>query len=287
MTQSRAAGKRRSPQVTTENAEDAPQTGPSLVIAGRFRGPPRSGNGGYVCGALARQLPPPQGPDGAVEVSLRSPPPLDHPLQVVHTSDDDGALVRLLDGETLVAEARPTRLELEVPTMPTLAEAEAAMAASPAFWSDVNPLLPDRRGVHPICFCCGDELSATEGLRVQPGRLDADRAAAAWTPDAAFDDGSGHLAPEYVWTALDCPGQFAWYERDEAGGVRNSALLGRFTATLHAPVPVGTPCIVLGWRLGESGRKFEAGTALLTPDGTVLARARALWIRFDPARLAG
>jgi hypothetical protein len=42
----------------------------SLVIAPRFRGPPGTGNGGYVCGRIAAHL------DGPAEITLRRPPPL-------------------------------------------------------------------------------------------------------------------------------------------------------------------------------------------------------------------
>ena len=37
--------------------------------------------------------------------------------------------------------------------------------------------------------------------------------------------------------------------------------------------------MVVGWPLGEDGRKLYAGTALFTADGELLARARATWIR--------
>lgn len=252
-----------------------------LVIAERFRGPPKSANGGYACGVIAARLGE-AGAEGAA-VSLRSPPPLDAPMEV--RPDEDGGLV-VHHGETLVATARPTPLELEVPAAPSADAARRAMGASPAHWTDVNSLLPGRRGVHPICFCCGDELAIDEGLRVQPGPLDRDSAAALWTPDPAFAGPDGALAPEHVWTALDCPGEFAWYERDEDGSVRGNALLARLNAVLHAPVPVGEPCIVLGWRLEDAGRKYEAGTALFDTSGRLLARARALWVRFDPERFA-
>jgi hypothetical protein len=43
------------------------------------------------------------------------------------------------------------------------------------------------------------------------------------------------------------------------------------------PAP-GEPHVVLGWRIGEDGRKRYAGSALLTAGGEVLARARSTWI---------
>ena len=49
----------------------------TMTIARRFRGPPNSGNGGYVCGMLARYI------SGAAEVVLRAPPPLETELDVV------------------------------------------------------------------------------------------------------------------------------------------------------------------------------------------------------------
>jgi hypothetical protein len=49
----------------------------TMTIPRRFRGPPNSGNGGYVCGMLARHI------AGAAEVTLRAPPPLETELSVV------------------------------------------------------------------------------------------------------------------------------------------------------------------------------------------------------------
>jgi hypothetical protein len=50
-------------------------------------------------------------------------------------------------------------------------------------------------------------------------------------------------------------------------------------AELLEPVPAGEPLAVVGWTLGSEGRKHRSATALLAPDGRVLARAEALWIR--------
>ena len=56
----------------------------TLIIPSRFRGPPNSGNGGYVAGAIAERFPvrPDAHDDAAVEVTLRAPIPLDTPLEV-------------------------------------------------------------------------------------------------------------------------------------------------------------------------------------------------------------
>ncbi len=76
----------------------------SIMIDRRFCGPPNSGNGGYVCGRLARHIP------GGAEVTLRAPPPLDKPLDVV--APDDGAW-ELRDGASVVATGRAARVELK------------------------------------------------------------------------------------------------------------------------------------------------------------------------------
>ena len=46
-----------------------------ITIDRRYRGPPTSANGGYVCGLVANAI------GGSGEVTLRAPPPLDQPLE--------------------------------------------------------------------------------------------------------------------------------------------------------------------------------------------------------------
>jgi hypothetical protein len=43
-------------------------------------------------------------------------------------------------------------------------------------------------------------------------------------------------------------------------------------------VHVGESCMVVGWKIGSSGRKHEAGTAIFDEDGELCGRARAVWI---------
>jgi len=57
----------------------------TLLVPTRYRGPARSGNGGYVAGALAHELGDTLG--RAVTVTLRQPPPLDASMHVDRVDD--------------------------------------------------------------------------------------------------------------------------------------------------------------------------------------------------------
>ena len=218
-----------------------------LVIDRHFRGPATSANGGYTSGVLASLL------HGPAEVTLRLPPPLDRPLEV--NWHEERRSVDLRDGDALVAEATAADVELEVPDPIPFEEAAAAE-------------LPegDMESAFPECFVCG--WARDDGLGIYAGPVAGrDLVAATWTPRAE------HVAPEFVWAALDCPGAYA-VERGERG----MPVLGRFAARVeHLPLP-GEQCVVVGWPLGEDGRKLYAGTALYGEDGRVLGAARATWI---------
>lgn len=247
----------------------------TLFIAGKFRGPPRSGNGGYVSGVAAGAL-----TGGvhdlsgqrAVEVTLRAPTPLDRTL----TIHREAGSLRIKDGETLIAEARIAMLQLDVPAPATWNEAMAAREQSYSFPINEHPMFGNqlRRGAHPICFCCGDELSREEGLHVYSAPVKNDsQVAAAWIPDVCFADERNFVKPECVWTALDCPGQMAW----RAQGVR-TGMLGRLTARIDKPIRAGERCVVIGWTMGSEGKKFFAGTALIDQDNELCAYAKAVWV---------
>jgi hypothetical protein len=215
-----------------------------LVIDRKFRGPAGSANGGYTCGLLASFM------HGPTEVTLRLPPPLERPLEVV----TDGP-IELRDGEELVAQAAPADLELEVPD--PISFEEAAAAALPD---------GDRESVFPECFVCG--WKREDGMRIYAGPVSgAELVAATWVP------GDQVISREFVWAALDCPGAYA-----VEFGQRGNPVLGRLTARVeHLPHP-GERCVVMGWPLGEDGRKLYAGTALFGEDGRILGSARATWI---------
>jgi len=217
----------------------------TLMIDARFNGPDGSANGGYTCGRIAALL------GGDAEVTLRSPPPLERPLAV----ERDGDGFRILDGETLVAEAVPGSIELDVPDPPSWDEAERAAARYPGF----------EEHAFPRCFVCGPEREPRDGLRVFAGPLGDERFAATWE--------ANEVRPEFVWAALDCPGAIAVGFPD-----RGETLLGRFAVAIDELPEPGARCVVLAWPLGEDGRKLYAGTALFGESGRALARARATWI---------
>ena len=247
-------------------------TNHEFSIPERFRGPPRSGNGGYVAGVLGRML---RSGDAASEraasTTLRAPVPLDRPLQA--SREADTLVVR--DGERLIAEASWVDLELAIPEPASWEEALAVREHSAALRVGQHRMLGGERiGFHPICFCCGAELQADEGLRVHaapvPGRA---QVAAAWVCEASFADASGSVPEEIISTALDCPGQFAWLAEGTLTG-----LLGRLSVRiLHAP-RAGEPCVVIGWTIGSEGRKYYAGTALFDAQRRLCAYAKAVWI---------
>jgi hypothetical protein len=245
-----------------------------LRIAARFRGPPGAANGGVASGTLAVLL------GGPAEVTLRHPVPLDRPLPVHR--DGDGTLV-MKDGDVLLAEARPAKLALEPPSPPGLAEPPLAVpehaAVTPEAAQDVagrsryydDPVFPD-------CFVCGPARTPGDGLRIFPGRV-ADRAlwAAPWTPDPSVAGADGRVWPEVVWAALDCPSGIATAEVADLPA-DTAIVLGRMAATVGALPRPGDRCRVVAWPLAGDGRKLRAGSALLGPDGEVLAAARTVWI---------
>ncbi|HRP11570.1 MAG TPA: hypothetical protein PLK37_11080 [Terricaulis sp.] len=225
-----------------------------VIIDPRFNGPPGSGNGGYVCGLLAREI------RGASEITLRAPPPLGKPLRL---SQANGAVI-LADGEILLAEARPATLALEAPPAPSLAEAQAAAAR---YRGLVNH-------TYTTCFVCGPGRPAHDGLHLYTGAVEG-RAmvACAWTPSADLADGDGRLGAEFIHAALDCP---SYWALAHAG---KPALLARMTASIDAAPPrIGAPLIVAAWALGSEGRKHRGASALYSADGALIARAEALWI---------
>jgi len=229
-----------------------------VVIGSRFNGPEQSANGGYACGILAGFLPEP------AEITLRLPPPLEKPLRVVTAAGDS---LRLMDGERLVAEGHAVaEADAVPPVRPPLADSQAATALHPF------------RGVrHPLsdCFVCGPERATPgDGLGVSPGPLPGEATvfSAPFVPDESVAE-EGVVRREVVWAALDCPSYppVMW-------GADRIALLGRMRARREREIRAGEELVAVGWSIDREGRKHQTGSALIDPDGEVVAHARATWI---------
>lgn len=239
---------------------------PRVEIPRRFNGPPRSANGGYACGTVARVL-----GTAAAEVSLRVPPPLEVPMEAV---TEEGGVVRLLDGETLVAEGRSLPgLELEVPEPASVAESRESRECFP--WYEQHAF--------PSCFVCGPRRRDRDGLEIFAGPVEGrgpvgpgHLVACDWIPAAEWADDSGHARSEIVWGALDCPTAVAAAELAEDPA--KAAVLARLAACLDGPVTVAEPHVVVAWPIDRQGRKRRAGSAIFDGEGQLRAHAEALWI---------
>jgi len=235
-----------------------------LEISERFCGPPNSGNGGYVCGLLAKHL------TGAVTVRLKAPPPLNTKLRRAWTEDS----ARLFHDSAVIGEAKSSELRLEPPAdIATLAQAEHAAAAFPGFQSHL----------FPRCFVCGPAREMGDGLRIFSGPL-PNRAvhAAPWVPHQSLADDRGDVATEFIWAALDCPSGFAVLPVPEGSAI----VLGELCASLERELVVGQPTVVTSWPIAHEGRRRTAGTAIHTTAGQLVAVARAVWIEVPHSQWA-
>jgi len=226
----------------------------SLTVAARFCGPAASANGGYFAGLVATRA------ARTVSVRLLKPPPLNTAFAVREL--EDGGL-QVLQGEEPVGEARPALLSLETAAAPDYLAAVEASRHYAGF----------RYHRFPSCFVCGTLRARGDGLRIFAGPLAArGLVAAPWVPDASLDGGDGKVRAEFMSAALDCPGYYAVAPDDRM------LLLAEFTAHVDRRVHIGESCTLIGWRVGASGRKHEAGTAIFDGKGELCGKARALWI---------
>jgi hypothetical protein len=213
-----------------------------MIIPPRYNGPPDSANGGYACGLISEAL------GGGFEVTLLRPPPLGVGLDLVGHE--------LRQGDVLIAEARRApSFALDAPAPVSVEEAEEASKRYPGF----------QHHAYPTCFSCGPERD--DGLRIFPGPVAGREGivAAPWTP--------AEVRPEIIWAALDCPSGWAVDEFQREG-----VMLGRMAAGIRELPTVGERHVVVGWPVGEEGRKRHAGSALYSQAGDVLAIARSTWI---------
>lgn len=225
------------------------------TIEPRFKGPPQSGNGGYTCGILGSLI------GDSAEVTLKVPPPLETPLEVV----EEGGEWSLKDGDTIVATGHATELNIEVPGSVSFEEARQAEAGYSGFeWH-----------AFPECFVCGPDRKEHDGLRLFPGPVEGQQLVAShWLPEQDVAGEFGAVSTRIVWSALDCPSYFG----GTLAGFPPFAVLGRLAAKLLKPVEIGHPHVVIGWPIGSDERKWHGGTAIYDAQGDLKAFARATWV---------
>jgi hypothetical protein len=246
----------------------------TLLVPTRYRGPARSGNGGYVAGALAHALGDTLG--RAVTVTLRQPPPLDATMHL----NPVGTGLTLTFGGAVVAQAEYAEQDVEPVESVSWDEALAASGSYPGHRS--HPF--------PECFSCG--TARDDGMRIFPGVVPPvrgeTRLAAPWIPDRSlaadfheYDDPFPRACLAATWSALDCVG--GW-----AGDITERLMvLGRMTAVVDALPVLGEEHVVMGERRGAEGRKTWTASTLHDADGRIVGRAEHVWVAVDPGLFNG
>ncbi|HPU29101.1 MAG TPA: hypothetical protein PLM71_02130 [Syntrophorhabdaceae bacterium] len=221
-----------------------------IVIDKRFCGPSTSGNGGYVCGLLASFIDSP----GAI-VRLLKPIPLDTELEIQKKAWG----IILVEGDTVLAVARPSRITFEPPLCPDYKEVKAASEKYRGF---ISHWFPD-------CFVCGPHRGPGDGLRIFPGPIEgSDLIGCPWIPDAslASKSNSKYVSTEFIWAILDCPGAFTFPEP-----VGEVILLGELQAEILKSVSIGERCVIVAREITHKGRKHHTVTALYGESGACCA----------------
>ena len=249
--------------------------GPTLTVPHRFRGPSRSGNGGWTAGALAGALPVAPVGSPAVRVRLSAPPPLDVPMAVVPGPGPSAAAT--LDGRAVLTATAVGAHEADPATEPVPGVSFADAVAA-------GELYAGRAG-HPFpeCFACGPRRAAGDGLRLRPGPPPGrdGLVAAAWIPEEVDAGPDGTVDPRVVWAALDCPGGWS------VDIVGRPMVLGTMTARIGRAPRAGERCVVTGRALRREDRKALTATTLYGQDGGVLAVAAHVWVAVDPRAFQG
>ncbi|HBN26104.1 MAG TPA: hypothetical protein DD405_01380 [Desulfobacteraceae bacterium] len=230
-----------------------------IIIDHKYCGYKHIGNGGYVCGVVAGHI------DGAAKITLVTSPPVDHPMILEKT----GKKVFLKNGDVIVAKGEPSSLKIDnIPAPPTFKEAVEASQKS----------IAAKGSLSPDCFVCGSNRLKGEGYRLFPGHLLKNESVAApWIPHNSLADESGFIKPEFVWAALDCPGAYAVFDEN----IKGTILLGQLTADVRETLKPEEEYIVTGWKIGNQGKKYFAGSAVFSKKGKLCSVANSVWFVVD------
>ena len=237
-------------------------TAATMTVPARFRGPARSGNGGWSAGRLAEELMAHTGPT-TVTVVLRKPPPLDVPIDVEVA--DETATARH-EGEVV---ATASRADADLTVVDSVTPDLARAAEEPYAGLDFHPF--------PGASPAAPAASPATGCGSSPARSTTRTARPAWPPPGrrtrACGDTDGEEATiPATWAALDCIG--GW-----AGDLTERLMvLGTMTAVVGLPPRIGEEHVVMGSARGREGRRTFTSAALYDSSGRAIAVAEHVWI---------
>jgi len=230
-----------------------------ITIDAHYEGPPNITQGGYLSGLMAVHL-----DTDTVEVTMFRPTPMNKPL-TLDTSMPNRVYIR--DGDTVLNEAKPTDLFLEIPAPITMEQARKASR---------------RHITTPAgnCLGCGSLRSEANGLHLRSGPVEGrDVVGIDWVPRGpAVEAQEGETVPEpIVWASMECPTARAM----ELGSMKKPEelfVLGRIATKVNALPRVGDPCFFMGWPLERVGRKIQLGGSLHDEKGQILVLSRLTFI---------
>jgi hypothetical protein len=230
-----------------------------IVIDEHFVGPPGITLGSYVGGLAAGYLESP-----CACVSMQAPTPMGRPISV----DSEPGRVRFFVADTLLIEATPATLDLDIPAPIDLAAAKRAS------------LRHAREMPYPDCFGCGSNRSDDDGLHLRSGPVVGQNLVAIdWRPrPLAVGAEEGAKVPSLMtWAALECPLARAL----DLPGMKTAdelIVLGRMTARIDALPRVGREHFFMAWPLERVGRRLELAGSLHDADGALLAAAALTFV---------
>ncbi len=209
-----------------------------LIIDPRFCGPAGYGNGGYCCGIFANEL------EGPAEVTLRAPVQLDKSYVAVR--DGEGLTIQADDG-SLVAQVAPVGPldDLEPPVRPsaergsrrrrglTVQDRRPSVPRLLRLWSRTPPRPADPGR---------SRFRVTRLLRPPPSPL-----------TIPCRRSTGSCGPN--WSGPPSTARASC----RACGPMIRSCMGRLTAELLAPVPIGEEVVAVAWETGSRGAEASFG----------------------------
>ena len=245
-------------------------TSTTISIPAKFCGPPRSGNGGYFCGAVAAQV------EGPVVVRLKAPPPLDTEMAVVM----DGDAGRVLSGEREIAQVLPARGELE-PSPPIPREEAVKISERGLEASQVNHPFP-------TCFVCGPDRDMGDGMRIFTGPNDDESLyAAAWYADPAWSSDGSLVDEAYIWSAMDCPSSGPAFATALNPDSDIAYVLGTLEVRIFERPKVGDHYVLTCALDEDTGKLYRTRVSLYGDEEKLLATGAAVWVRVPRALFDG